>query len=906
MHAEKTGLPPGVNAQTYENAENEEGNIMNRTIQALLENREDNHILPFFWQHGESEATLREMMAAIHGANCRAVCVESRPHPDFCGPKWWQDMDVILDEARKRDMKVWILDDSHFPTGFANGALEGKPDSLCRQSIFLNSLSLPGEGGAVRVNLREQELLKAPVRVASSPMEARFFNRPPARVFDDDRVLRVFLRQGDTETDLTGRLDGEILSFDKPVGEAELRVLVISRNAGFHRNYINMTQADGVRVLIDAVYEPHWQHYAADFGKTIAGFFSDEPELGNGFLYDKGNQLGIRQDLPWGKELEEELPKVLGENWLRDLQRLWETDTAPETARVHALYMDCLTRLVQRNFSEQLGAWCRTHGVMYIGHVIEDDGHHCRTGSSLGHYFRGLAGQDMAGIDDIGGQVYPQGEDEPTVTPQGFPRDGVFFHYGLGKLGQSAAALESRKAGRAMCEIFGNYGWEEGLRLEKYLADHFLVRGINYFVPHAFTGLEFPDPDCPPHFYAHGHNPQYRHFGRIMTYMNRAATLTSSGRHRVPAAILYHGEAEWCDQQAMAFEQPGRRLYDNQIDYHVMPADFLADPALCRTEENGAFTVSGQVYQVMIVPGCASLCRNAAEGLNRLAEAGVPVCFAERKPAFVSETGAPLPAALDSCPVVALDDLAKTVRELGVQAPVIHPAQARIRMLEILGDTRLVMIVNEDAKPWTGTLRLPEPMGEAFLYDAFENRCLPAERDGEDFRLTLKPLKPLFLVDGLCGAPLYTTPKAGKEILLAGWERSICEGAAYPHFSEPVPTAVPDGQQVAAENPEFSGFVRYDCRFTLEADKPLLLTIADASEGIEVFLNGESAGIQIVPPFAYTLQGRAGENCLRIEVATTLERECYPLLQGYRKMLARVPSCPSGLTGKVALSEIIA
>ena len=38
-----------------------------------------------------------------------------------------------------------------------------------------------------------------------------------------------------------------------------------------------------------------------------------------------------------------------------------------------------------------------------------------------------------------------------------------------------------------MCEIFGVYGWREGLKLEKYLADHFLVRGINRFVPHAFN-----------------------------------------------------------------------------------------------------------------------------------------------------------------------------------------------------------------------------------------------------------------------------------------------------------------------------------------------------------------------------------------------------------------------------------
>ena len=101
---------------------------MNKTICRLLEGNGDNHMLPFFWQHGEDEATLRKYMAVIHEANCHAVCVESRPHPDFAGPKWWNDMDIILDEARKRGMKVWILDDSHFPTGYANGALKNLPE----------------------------------------------------------------------------------------------------------------------------------------------------------------------------------------------------------------------------------------------------------------------------------------------------------------------------------------------------------------------------------------------------------------------------------------------------------------------------------------------------------------------------------------------------------------------------------------------------------------------------------------------------------------------------------------------------------------------------------------------------------------------------------------------------------
>ena len=104
---------------------------MNQTIRRLLDGKADNHMLPFFWQHGENEQTLRTYMEVIQNANCHAVCVESRPHPDFCGPKWWQDMDIILDAARKREMQVWILDDSHFPTGNANNALSDKPDTLC-------------------------------------------------------------------------------------------------------------------------------------------------------------------------------------------------------------------------------------------------------------------------------------------------------------------------------------------------------------------------------------------------------------------------------------------------------------------------------------------------------------------------------------------------------------------------------------------------------------------------------------------------------------------------------------------------------------------------------------------------------------------------------------------------------
>ena len=83
-------------------------------------------IFPFLWMRGEEESILRREIGKIAECGIRAVCVEARPHDDFCGPGWWRDMDIVLDEAKKRDMRIWILDDKHFPTGYANGLIESK------------------------------------------------------------------------------------------------------------------------------------------------------------------------------------------------------------------------------------------------------------------------------------------------------------------------------------------------------------------------------------------------------------------------------------------------------------------------------------------------------------------------------------------------------------------------------------------------------------------------------------------------------------------------------------------------------------------------------------------------------------------------------------------------------------
>ncbi len=901
---------------------------MDKRVTKLLKNRGGNYIFPFFWQHGESEDVLRRYMDVIDKSNIKAVCVESRPHPDFCGEQWWHDMDIILDEARKRNMKVWILDDSHFPTGYANGAMKSQPDELCRQSICYRAYDLAEQK---ELHISKEELAR-PDEFQKSMVE-QFVMQGEQRVFTDDRLLyaaRVDKDQNgfqdlEYRMDLTQYIKDGKLEWAVPEGHWKVYVLHLSRNFGYHRDYINMMDRDSCKVLIDAVYEPHYEHYKDDFGKTIAGFFSDEPELGNGHLYEINNGFGTDTDFPWSRELEAKLRKELGPEYGFYLAALWEDRGVPETtAKIRYIYMNTVTQLVKENFSLQIGTWCRERGVQYIGHLIEDDNHHAKTGSSLGHYFRGLAGQDMAGIDDIGGQVFPQGEDISYNDNVFHHRDGEFCHYTLGKLGSSAAAIEPLKQGNSMCEIFGNYGWAEGVRLEKYLADHFLVRGINHFVPHAFSAKEYQDPDCPPHFYAHGNNPQYRHFGSLMAYMNRVCALISGGRHIAPVAVLYHAEGEWTGKFETA-DKITHALADAQIEYDMIPQDVFKDKTYYRTcISEGCLRVNTQNYKAVVVPYAQFLTEAFAQAIAETAAQGVLVLFAGDYPEGICDTAIQMPeeeqkdiAQINSCcQTISTSEIVGFLTKREIPEIELFPANDRIRYLHYVHESGMSvwMFVNEGTECYRGHVAIQgldkeQEADTLYGYDAWENCIRPLSFADGKLLLEIEPLKSRVVI----ADPDVTKEELArlqKEEIITGaekemvsfahpWKRSICRSIAYPAFAEEKETALPN--KLEEEKPDFSGFVRYENSFEAEEGAKLCLEITDAAEGVEVFLNGQSLGIQIVPVFRYDLSEkvRTGVNELVIEVATTLERENAGGIDVMGQTV--VAKSKSGITGEVCL-----
>lgn len=841
---------------------------MGNRFEEVYKNQSGNYIYPFLWMHGEDHGILKDELERIRESNIKAVCVEARPHPDFGGKQWWSDMDLVMDFARKNDMKVWLLDDDRFPTGHANKAFTGKTNDLSNE--FLTSWSTDVAGP-----IKNSAMIVEPVLKSDSKLIGAAACR---RVSGDTAELDL-----NSCIDLTGKIKNGWLRFDVPEGLWRILLFFTTHQGDGKLDYFNILNSQSVRVLIDRVFEPHFEHYGEDFGKTFTGFFSDEQEFANLPGYDFQARLGKSMKfIPWSGELYARLQNRWGEKLAANLPALWY-DAMEQTAHIRYEYMDEVTKQLKHAFSDQIGDWCTAHNVIHVGHIIEDDNSHGRLGCSTGHYFRSLSGMGMAGIDVVLLQIMP-GMNQTIHQWVASDRDGEFFHYGLGKMGSSLAHIDSRKKGNAMCEIFGAFGWQEGISLMKWLADHMLSRGINHFVPHAFSPGSFPDSDCPPHFYARGNHPQFKYFGKLMEYMNRAAHLFTEGSYLAQIAVLYHGEAEWAGK-AMLFQKPVRVFLENQLECDVIPADVFDEKNPYHMTFDGRICIEKQKYEALVIPYSEYLPEQTAKAVHFLVEKGFPVFFAGGYPEGICENLSgekELIQSLKSAETAELKDLAMSVA---------GRINVRARMKGAYPDLRIytyrnnygvaVYCFNESTTlPVDSELliNLEEDIKGVVRYDAWNNLrySLPCER--EENRRTV-PLQlecgeaAILLFQNESEAlPVYTPwPKTGVE-LSGEWTVSYRDMKGYPDYRVLARCMAggefPDLTDWAVER-KFCGMLRYETVIPSDGEQTASLRLRDPADAVQIYVNGASLGLLAGTPYCREIPLVKGDNVLIIELAST-------------------------------------
>ena len=855
-------------------------NAMDRKIRDILNGREENYIFPFYWQRGDHTHLIPEQMKRIYSSGCRAVCVESRPHPDFCGESWWRDFGLILQEAKKLGMKVWLLDDDQFPTGHAAGWIAKKYPEKRKWLLHERHIDVVGPAASASIIVdpdNEENIL----------IGAYAYKRNA-----DDLESCAY-----EAVNLTDKINGSYLTWDIPEGVWRIFFYYRSRSGGL-KEYIDMIDADSVHVLIEAVYESHYEHFKEYFGDTFAGFFSDEPGLGNLVCGEQRFNFGFYESrigkpalaLPWNDTVLGMMAESLGFDPRPHLNLLWYEDdeNGDRQAEIRFAYMDAVTRLYGQCFTKQLSDWCHAHGVMYIGHIIEDE--NCHMSGGVGHYMRALEWQDMSGIDIVLHQVMPGMQDYiHTSTCATGVCNGSFFHYILAKLAASLAHLTPHMKGRAMCEVFGAFGYGEDTVFMKYLMDFLLVRGINHFVPHAFSS-KFPDADCPPHFGAEGHDPSFEGFSALMAYTNKAAHLLSDTKHIANAAILYHVENEWASRfmNATNMQPAAKALYDAHIDFDIVWLDILKQS----TVKDGKLRIAEECFDALVIPYADHFPAVMLAELKRLQEEGLLLIFAQDLPENADFEALTAKA----------EDIPHIMRERGMSDVTVEEGYPALRIYHCTRDGQdIFMFANEDyAKTVDTTVTLPVNGAYARI-DLLNERYTAGMCADGAYHLSLLPNQSEIVVFGdTCGfEPEYVVSETVP--LSPSYELALAECDNLSHF-ETVGTFHEFFNVTSPDfKPDFSGKMRYTFRLEANRDaRHILLDLGEVGQNASLKVNGRDCGIRITKPYVFDITEALGDgvNTCEVTVSNTLAQKVKDHFSKFLQL------SPSGMLGGVTLKYV--
>ena len=840
-------------------------------INDVIKYKINNSIFPFLWLHHESKEKLQRTIDSIYKSGIEGFCIESRPHPDFLGKTWWEDLDFIFEQAEKRGMKVWILDDSHFPTGYVAGRV---PQALQKKFLYIKQLDYAGP-------------------VKNAKILLKYVN--PAGVFvpkkDTDKILKVLIARktadnqidSNTITDITDNLTDNILTLDLPSGQSRIFVLLQTYDGGEKEteNYLNPLIKEATEVLVNEVYEQHYKHYQKLFGTTILGFFSDEPRFGN--AHGSFSQIGqTNMVLPWRDDM---LETYFAPDYKLLPLLTTTTDVHHQEINIRYKYMAIVSKLYAENFAQVLQKWCQEHGVAHIGHLLEDNGAHTRLGYGAGHYFKAMTGFDMAGIDVVLNQIMP-GLDTgyyQAMTKSGW--NGEFFHYGLADLANSAAQLEPRKKRRSMVELFGAYGWAEGLPLMKYIADHMMVRGINHFVPHAFNSAKFPDPDCPPHFYADNNEPEQKYYPFLFKYINRVSAILSDSKELCQVAVLYHAENEWLDATAMPFEKVTKRLYQKQIPHELVTIDYLKD---CLISEN-SFQINDHKFTCLIIPQTKYITNELAQILEKLSKNGIQVFFVNKLPRC-DENLNDISGELAKAQILPLTEIARTVKD-----------KTDIRLLKNNKNLRLyrfkssdnngVFFFNENVHQNADEEVMLSQKHDVYAFDPMTLKLELLGKQIQTFHLKLAAGHTCFILfDNDYDALQHHDKSLIEEKEISNWDLKIT-GQCFKNFDLRDVNSLPGFKN-------YSGKSSYSVTITIaKLSGEFLINLGQIGEVAELKVNGKLVGrtIEQNSTFAITPFLKVGSNKIEIETVNNLAIK----IQDPESQFGIIP--PAGLIGPVKL-----
>jgi hypothetical protein len=435
------------------------------------------------WNEQISEEGIDFQMKEFKKSGIGGVFVHPRPGllTEYLSEDWFHLFNYTVQKGKELDMKVWIYDENSYPSGFAGGHVPAEmPDSY-------------KHGTGLSMEIQQQ------LNVAVSD------------------TLTVVLKKSDAGFEnVTSTIDQEK---GKQGTYYVFRKTYPSKSpwyGGF--TYVDLLYKGVTEKFLDVTMTKGYEKNIADFGKTLPGIFTDEPNLEAAM--SKGSMLRWTPDLwdafqqHWGYDLQVNLPSLIEEtgNW----------------KKVRHDYYELILELFVDRWAKPWSKYCDAKRLNWTGHYWEHGWPEPTDGSDESAFY---IWHQMPGVDMLGNRLDTAGLG--------------------GQFGNDRAIRELRsvanQAGRirTLSETYGGGGWEMNFETQKRLVDWECVMGVNFVNQHlsyySLNGVR--KFDYPPSFSYH--EPWWEHYKLMGDYIGRVCMAMSAGQQINQTLVLQPNTTAW-------------------------------------------------------------------------------------------------------------------------------------------------------------------------------------------------------------------------------------------------------------------------------------------------------------------------------------------------------------------------
>lgn len=500
------------------------------------------------WNEQISEEGIDFQMKEFKKAGIGGVFVHPRPGllTEYLSEEWFRLFDYTVQKGKELGMKVWIYDENSYPSGFAGGHVPAEmADSYCHGTGLTLEI-------AEKLNITPSDTIEVILRKTETGFE--------------EVVVEPSGRNGKP---------GPYYIFRKSYPGTS------PWYGGF--TYVDLLYPGVTEKFLELTMTKGYEKNRADFGKTVPGIFTDEPNLEAAM--SKGTLLRWTPGL-WD---------AFRERWGYDL-RLNLPSLAEETGdwkKVRHDYYQLILELFIDRWAKPWNQYCDSIHLNWTGHYWEHGWPEPTHGFDEAAFYMY---HQMPGVDMLGNRMDGEGQG--------------------GQFGNERAVREARsvanQAGwnRILSETYGGGGWDMDFETQKRLVDWQCVMGINFVNQHlsyySMNGVR--KFDYPPSFSYH--EPWWDQYKLLGDYIGRVSMAMSAGEQINHTLLLQPNTTAWMyfsrkeknpaiENIRQNFKHLVYRLEQRQFEYDLGSEYVLKEMG---SAANSLLKVGQRDYRLVLIP----------------------------------------------------------------------------------------------------------------------------------------------------------------------------------------------------------------------------------------------------------------------------------------------------------------